>query len=372
MKRLLFISGFAVSPHSTSSGQKLAFKRLIQFASSYDEIFALQIVNQIDSLDFKDHDIKLPPNVRLTTIVLKRWHRISGLLLFPWLPCFASARRRAAGDVVAQLIEGRKFSNFFADFSQGLACVPSKHINKFAFRQHDVVSRLYERMIANSSGILRAFLLIELWRCSLWERHVWLSVKEISVLNRDDVKKINAWNPVVSITVEKTRDLITIPRSPVKRAIVPGRIIFWGNMSRFENIDAVLWFAAEIFPVVLQSVPSAHFVIIGAHPTADVVRLSNDVIRVTGFLEDPAEEFSSAAVAVAPLRLGSGVKIKVLETIDRGIKTITTNVGAEGIPASELLVVTDDAMGIAKEIVAVLNEAGQKATRAIAANASDC
>ena len=54
-------------------------------------------------------------------------------------------------------------------------------------------------------------------------------------------------------------------------------------------------------------------------------------MHVTGYVEDPSDIFATLDVAVAPLRLGSGVKIKVFETIDMGIPTVVSPVGGEGI-----------------------------------------
>ena len=60
-------------------------------------------------------------------------------------------------------------------------------------------------------------------------------------------------------------------------------------------------------------------------------------MTVTGFVDDPSDLFATLDIAVAPLRLGSGVKIKVFETIDAGIPTVVTQVGGEGIPSHPLL-----------------------------------
>lgn len=357
MKRLLFVSGFAVNPRSTSSGQKLAFKKVEQFAKDFDEILVIHFVNRLDGLDSGYETATLPANVRLMTIPLKSWHRIAGTLMHPRLPSFASARRVAGRRAIADAISSARFTHFFADFAQGLGAVPDRHVDRFAYRQHDVVSKLYERMLADATGLRRAALRYELARCLRWERRTWARVDDVVVLNKDDITEIRAWNDRASITAEAAGDLITIPRSTLTRAPIRGRIMFWGNMSRFENVDAACWFANEILPIVRRSVPEARFVVVGAHPTPEVERLAGEFVTVTGFVEDPSEEFSKAQVAVAPLRVGSGVKIKVIETIDNGIETIATPVGAEGIAPSDKLLVASSAIEFAAAVVAALEGA---------------
>ena len=75
------------------------------------------------------------------------------------------------------------------------------------------------------------------------------------------------------------------------------------------------------------------FYIVGANPTDEVKKLASDNIVVTGFVENPKDIFENMDISVVPLRLGAGVKIKVLESLASGLPVITTDVGAEGIIA---------------------------------------
>ena len=131
-----------------------------------------------------------------------------------------------------------------------------------------------------------------------------------------------------------------------KPAPVSGRIIYWGNMARTENEDAAVRLVNDILPRVKMAVPDAHVLIVGAHPTEKVRALAAKDVAVTGFIDEPAPVLATAAVAAVPLRLGSGVKIKVLETLEGGIPTVVSPVGGEGIPDHPLLtrVLDDDAM----------------------------
>ncbi|NBN62394.1 glycosyltransferase [Pannonibacter tanglangensis] len=332
----------------------MAFKKVEKFANDFDEILVIHFINKIDNLDTDRPTVELPENVQLLSIPLTRWHRIAGFLIHPRLPSFASARRVAGRRHIEAAIASNRFTHFFADFAQGLGAVPEEHVARFSFRQHDIVSKLYERMFASATGLRRAALGLELARCLRWERYAWARVDDVVVLNKDDAIEIRAWNDRARVTAEVANDLITFSCSTVPRAPIPGRIMFWGNMSRFENIDAACWFVTEILPIVRHSVPEAHFVIVGAHPTPEVESLEGDFVTVTGFVEDPSEEFSKALVAVAPLRFGSGVKIKVIETIESGIKTIATPVGAEGISPSDMLLVASTSTEIAAGVIAAL------------------
>ena len=106
-------------------------------------------------------------------------------------------------------------------------------------------------------------------------------------------------------------------------------IMFWGAMNRMENEDAVMYFINEIWPNVNKE--NVKFYIVGSNPSAEVKKLESKNIVVTGFVEDPKEVFEKMDISIVPLRLGAGVKIKVLESLAAGLPVLTTDVGAEGI-----------------------------------------
>ena len=109
-------------------------------------------------------------------------------------------------------------------------------------------------------------------------------------------------------------------------------LVFTGAMDYWANVDAVRWFALEIFPQVRQSIPSAQFVIVGARPTRDVLKLAAlPGVSVTGAVADIRPYLAHARAAVAPLRIARGVQNKVLEAMAMTIPVLATPAAAEGI-----------------------------------------
>ncbi|CCG40547.1 TIGR03087 family PEP-CTERM/XrtA system glycosyltransferase [Magnetospirillum molischianum] len=145
--------------------------------------------------------------------------------------------------------------------------------------------------------------------------------------------------------------------SPFEAATHP--IVFTGSMDYWPNIDAVRWFANEIFPTVATTVPSARFVIVGANPTREVLDLAKQPgITVTGRVADVRPYLSHAAVAVAPMRVARGIQNKVLEAMAMGRVVVTTSQGWEGInakPGQDLLV-EDSAADLARATLRALTD----------------
>lgn len=136
-----------------------------------------------------------------------------------------------------------------------------------------------------------------------------------------------------------------------------GRIIFSGNMTYFPNIDAVKYFAEEIFPLVVKKIPEAKFYIVGQKPPEEVLSLQSDNIIVTGFVEDIRKEYLLSEVNIAPIRFGSGTLNKIIEAISLGIPTVATNLSVQGFPEElkKYIYTADSNEVFAKKVVDIMN-----------------
>jgi glycosyltransferase involved in cell wall biosynthesis len=115
-------------------------------------------------------------------------------------------------------------------------------------------------------------------------------------------------------------------------------VLFFANFEREENRDGARWFARECAPRVRRARPDFHFVLAGNGSDRLVAELGvQSWMSATGYIEDPAAEFSRAMLCVAPLDQGAGVKFKVLEALAAATPVIATPTAAEGIAGSEML-----------------------------------
>jgi glycosyltransferase involved in cell wall biosynthesis len=100
------------------------------------------------------------------------------------------------------------------------------------------------------------------------------------------------------------------------------------------NRDAVLWFATRIWPLVRAHHPGVRFHVVGPSVTPmlrDLARRDPSIV-VTGEVDDLRPYLHRAQVFVCPVRIGSGLRVKVLEAMAAGVPVVTTSLGAEGIP----------------------------------------
>jgi polysaccharide biosynthesis protein PslH len=112
-------------------------------------------------------------------------------------------------------------------------------------------------------------------------------------------------------------------------------IVFTGLMSYRPNVDGAIWFVEEVLPHIRAARPAASFTIAGARPPREVLRLAGPGIHVTGELPDMRPVIAEAAVLVAPLRMGSGTRLKVVEGLAMGKAMVSTSLGCEGITVQD-------------------------------------
>ena len=111
-------------------------------------------------------------------------------------------------------------------------------------------------------------------------------------------------------------------------------LVFTGAMDYWPNIDAVQWFATEIFPQLLAADPALRFVIVGARPAPAVLALAhNPGITVTGTVPDVRPYIHHADICVAPLRVARGIQNKVLEAMAMARPMVVSPQALEGIDA---------------------------------------
>ena len=113
-------------------------------------------------------------------------------------------------------------------------------------------------------------------------------------------------------------------------------LIFIGNLSYVPNIEAAKFISKKIFPLLQEKVPNIKILISGSNPSKKVLRLSNENIKVTGWVDDIRETYCSGKVFFAPMSLGSGLQNKLLEAMSLGIPCITSNLCNESLGATHM------------------------------------
>ena len=133
-------------------------------------------------------------------------------------------------------------------------------------------------------------------------------------------------------------------------------LIILGGMNWAPNRDAAIWFSNDILPLILKSVPDTVSHLVGEAPPINELPPPSSSFRIEGYVDDILPYYQSVAVSVIPLRVGGGMRVKMVEMMASGLPIVSTSIGAEGnlaTPNKEYLL-GNNAEEIASAVVQLL------------------
>ncbi|HZC07710.1 MAG TPA: glycosyltransferase [Ktedonobacterales bacterium] len=145
---------------------------------------------------------------------------------------------------------------------------------------------------------------------------------------------------------------------------LPGRVVFTGSMDYHPNEQAALFFAEQCWPVIHRARPDATWYVVGANPPASVWRLGElPGVTVTGSVPETRSYLAQAQVTIAPLLVGGGTRLKILEALAIGKTMVSTSIGYEGLRLvpDEHLLVADGVEAFAQAVIRALDDAALRA-----------
>jgi glycosyltransferase involved in cell wall biosynthesis len=142
-------------------------------------------------------------------------------------------------------------------------------------------------------------------------------------------------------------------------------ILFVGNFTHTPNVDAVDVLVREVMPRLWVTHPELELRVVGRSLPAHAFPRLDPRVKVLGWVEDLDAALDAALLLVAPLRFGAGLKGKVGYALARGVPVVTTTVGAEGFPNTDVLSVSEpgDWDALAANVRALLEDADLWALR---------
>lgn len=219
-----------------------------------------------------------------------------------------------------------------------------------------------------------------------WRQYAGMTPPPKRWVYRREARKLRAWETEVARTWDSVV-LATQPEAALFRGFckegrvevvpngvdadffrpcgAPGEtVLFTGAMDYFPNIEGVVWFAKEIWPLIRNERPRTRFVIVGPRPS-DAVRALHDPeqgIEVRGRVRDVREAIAEAAVCVAPLRIARGIQNKVLEAMASTRPVVVTHAAFEGVTATpgRDLLVADEPAAFAGQVVDLLADPARR------------
>jgi len=245
-----------------------------------------------------------------------------------WSPTFK--------EKVSSVLEEYKIDVILVDHFLMFQYVPENFDGKLILHEHNAEYILWKRFAKNEKNVLKKIIAyIESFRIKTYERTICnLADKVLCVVSKDieNLAKIGVRKDKLEL-VMSLGDEDLLKREDLKFENTEEALLFIGTLTWEANVDGLIWFIENAWDKLKEKIPSIKFYIVGKNPPKkleDLSRIYNDII-LTGFVEDLEEYYKKSRVFISPLRFGSGIKIKNLNAMYRGIPLVTTPIGAEGI-----------------------------------------
>lgn len=198
-------------------------------------------------------------------------------------------------------------------------------------------------------------------RITAFERAVCQRAAAVIAVSDEDAALLSAFRDAINVVPSGIFvDDYTKQDDPID--LKQNALVFTGKMDYRPNVDAMLWFVSDVLPRITAHT-DAHLYIVGQkpHPRLDALR-DNPHITVTGWVEAVQPYLHAADVYVAPLRMGSGTRLKILEAMASGCALVATPTAAAGLLASahEHMIVTADAAEMADAVCNLLQQPSKR------------
>lgn len=200
-------------------------------------------------------------------------------------------------------------------------------------RQENLEMMIMKRYCQTQNNfLLKTYAFIQYKKFIKYEPALCEKFDKCIMMSREDECELKKINPKVNTTVVPLgieKDLLTISGSAVEKY----SLVHIGSLNWYPNFDGFDWFVRQIFPVVLEKIPEAKLYLYGSRLPVNycLPRNIRDNLIIKGFVENIWEELKDKSLAVIPLRIGSGLRVKILEMLATGKNIVTTSLGKEGL-----------------------------------------
>lgn len=218
----------------------------------------------------------------------------------------------------------------------------------------DAFSKGLERQSAFSIWWEKYFILMEYKRVLQYEANVYPNFKHHLIISAQDRNFINHVDrQSITVVGNGVEFGYFIPTNSNKKY----DLLFVGNMAYPPNIEAAIYAAKKILPLVHQTNPGVTFMIAGAEPVKKVSALVTDKITVSGWVDDVRTVFATSRIMIAPMLISIGLQNKILQAMAMKIPCVISTLANNALGApDDCVCVADNEQDYADHILYLLNE----------------
>lgn len=323
-------------PFPPISGGKLKSWKLIEFLTRHYQL-SVGCLLKADDEDHLHDFIMACPIDKFYCRSVKRSRSLVNLAK-SYLAKMPLNLYRSFDETFQQLMneEIHQYDMVIIDHYEVFQYIPEDYQGKIVLHEHNAYYLMWQRYAQNSknSTLKRIASYLESVRVKNYEKQACLRAHRVFA-SPNDIESL------IDLGISKHKFHYTYHLGDDKQLSFPElqydetslSLLYVGSLTWEANIDGLIWFINEIWKQLKQKYTDLKFTIIGKSPDPRLISLVEGErdIELAGFVADLEPYFKSHRIFVAPLKYGAGMKVKVLNTMSRGLPIVTTSIGSEGI-----------------------------------------
>ena len=327
-------------PHSNVvGGHRLIFRRMQRLKDKGHKIGLIALTlkeNEIHSLNLK----KNLDEIEIISFKEKKiYQRIYHYLNLSLPAIFWKNRSKKMMKKIADIIENSNYEIVIAEFGEmGQYLYRNPYLSAIhkIVSCHRCLSDSFEKYIAtpNVSLILKLKCLIQINRIKKYEFEMYNAMDHVITLTDEDRLSILNYAPQLPVSVVPPGiDLIDLNNTKIAKKPDFPLLMMCGYFADKSNRDAAIWFIQNIWPIIYKKNKKVKCWFIGKGINKEMINIASNKSGITliADIENLRPYRKAASVFINPMRLGSGLRIKILEAMGAGLPVVTTSLGAAGI-----------------------------------------
>jgi glycosyltransferase involved in cell wall biosynthesis len=378
VKRIFFLT--PQLPHPPVSGGVIKSRKMIEHLAARHEVHLFCLLKGSDQHHVDEFRARVP--LAALHVAPVRTPRSAGALLRSYLagvPLSVFRNRSSAMSALVNAAVSLRPDAMFVDHFLMFQYVPDAFDGRVVLHQHNAEYVMWQRFAELDARPLRKIAVhAESRRIRGYEARIGERARTI-LAAPNDIEALAAlglprgkFRETLHLGDEELLDAPDIEFDHTELAL-----LCVGSLDWEANRDGLIWFLREVWPLLKRRHPALRFSIVGRNPGAELQSVAGgwDGVRLCGFVDDVEPYYARSRVFVAPLRIGSGIKVKVVNALYRGLPVATTSIGAEGlqVESGRDIYIADQPAAMAEQIGDLLEHKDQwtrlrDSSRALARN----
>lgn len=359
MKKILFITNLI--PYPLDNGGKIKSYNTLVALSKKHNIDLLCFANSHDELKYINSLKDITNNIDVLVKTLVRSSSKSAFikdyvssLFTPWPYSIRKFYDKRFKEILINYINNNEYDFIYVDHLPMM--VYYKYFEKIPtlLDQHNVESLIFKRFVETETNLFKKILgSFEYRKLKKFEvESISISSQVICLSENDKHEFENLGTPSEKLSVIPIHIKLNKKYEPKSYYGGKFKLLFLGSMSWYPNQNGLKWFMENVWTSLDHS--EYQLYIVGNKPPAFIQSYNNGKdVFVTGYVEDVDEYIELCDVSIVPLFVGSGQRVKIIESFAKGIPVLSTSIGAEGLKwedGKELFIADN-----AKQFVNILN-----------------